>query len=97
MTRNQLITGAAPLLLAWPAQASASDVIGMWGGPEASGVAVVGVVAALAWHQVAAHRAGLVTRWHQLHLADRWHHAEDAMRHAVSYARTHSHRSNRQK
>jgi hypothetical protein len=94
MRNHQLIAAAAPVLLAWPAHASAADVIAMWGGPEASGVAVVGVIAALAWHQLAAHRAGLLTRWHHLHLAERWHHAGDAMRHAVAYARSHAHLSN---
>ena len=95
MSRNQLIASAAPLLVAWPAQASASDVIGMWGGPEASGVAVVGVLAALAWHQMATHRAGIAARWQHLHVAERWHHVGDAMRHAVEYARSHAHLSQR--
>jgi hypothetical protein len=91
MSRNQLIASAAPLLVAWPAQASASDVIGMWGGPEASGVAVVGVLAALAWHQMATHRAGIAARWQHLHVAEHWHHVGDAMRDAIAYARSHAH------
>lgn len=91
MSRNQLLAGAAPLLAALPAQASASDVIGMWGGQDASVVALVGIAAAIAWHQLATHRAGISERLHHLHVADRWHHAGDQLRHAISYARAHAH------
>lgn len=91
MSPHTLLAGAAPLLAALPSQASASDVIGMWGGSDAGVVAVVGIAAAVAWHQIATHRAGLAERWSHLHLAERWHHAGHQVRHAIAYARAHAH------
>jgi hypothetical protein len=82
MSSKPLLAGAAPLLAALPSQASASEAVAAWGGPDASAVALLGVVAAFGWHQLATHRADL---------AERWHHAGDQVRHAIAYARSHAH------
>jgi hypothetical protein len=73
MTRTQLVSRAIPVLAAWPASAAAAELGSSWSSGDLSGVAVLGVVAAVAWHHVAAHRDDLAHRWHELHLADRWH------------------------
>lgn len=68
---TRLISGTLLLLAAPSIALAASEAFSRR--LETGGVALAGLVAALAWHQLAAHRGELADRWHQLHLAGRWH------------------------
>lgn len=93
MSGIPLLARAAPLLVVWPAHAAAAADQSSWASSEVGGVAVLGVVAAYAWHQVAGHRGEIADRWRHVHVADRWHalHVRDRVRHALEYARAHAH------
>jgi hypothetical protein len=95
MTRTHLIARAAPLLASWPATAAASELGSSWSSGEVTGVAVLGVVAAVGWHHLAARRDDLLHRWHELHLADRWRGLDLAGRLHLGHARASSRRRSR--